>query len=56
MLLLGMAAAVIVISRVSVIKGRSVEYKADIDKSTIGKVQSAVNIQGMGRHLLDFLK
>lgn len=57
-LLLGFAAITIIGSRIMVSKQKSSlaiqEYR--VETKAIDKVQSAVLVQGLGKHLLDLLK
>jgi hypothetical protein len=55
-LLLGMAAGIFAFSRYTVNCCQGGLTRTEIKKSTLEKFQSAVDLRGMGRHLLDLHK
>ena len=55
-LLLVLAAGLFAISRYMVYRGTQSLSKTEIKNKAINKVNSAMDLRGIGRHLLDFQK
>ncbi len=56
MLLLVMAAGIILTSRIVVTKNKLSGTSNYHQKLGLDKMQNAINVQGMGRHMLDILR